>query len=75
MKIKLSTIQSLLLSLIICSGFSVLMPLRIYMICIFLMISLYLNLKNRNGIIKNKISFALMVLLLNILSHLLQEQH
>ena len=67
MKIKLSTIQSLLLSLIICSGFSVLMPLRIYMICIFLMISLYLNLKNRNGIIKNKISFALMVFLLLIL--------
>lgn len=68
MKIKLSTIQALLLSLIICSGFSALMPLRIYMICIFLVISLYLNIKKRNGLIKNKISFALMVFILLILS-------
>lgn len=73
MKIKLSTIQSLLLSLIICSGFSVLMPLRIYMICIFLMISLYLNIKNRKGIIKNNVSLALMAFLLLILLGLIES--
>lgn len=67
MKIHISNLQPLLFSLIVCSGFSFIMPFRIYMILTFLCISLYSNLKQNHGVPKSKICFWVFIFVLLIM--------
>lgn len=47
-RISPARFQAFLLAIICCSGFSFLMPLRIYLICLFLGFTIFQNLEGSN---------------------------
>lgn len=67
MSFRYYSICAFLLALICCSGFSILMPLRIYIICIFLVVMLFVNIQSGRLLLSKKgLSFPILIFILYI---------